>query len=135
MVLAARRAGAASPRLLVQRMATGAEVLVGAVVDDAFGACITMRPGGALAEAGDAEFVAAPLSRTQALAFVRSHAVRCGLAEGRHDLAAAARAVESIARAAHDLRTRIVSLEANPLLVGQRGAVAVDALAEARPPA
>ena len=132
---AARRAGAASARVLVQAMATGTEVLVGAVVDDAFGACITMRPGGALAEAGEAVFVAAPLTPAQALAFVRSQAERCGLVEGRHDLRAAARAVASIARAAHDLRGRLLSLEANPLLVSERGAVAVDALAEARPTA
>ena len=132
---AARRAGAATPRVLVQRMASGVEVLVGAVVDDAFGACITMRPGGQLAEAGDATFVAAPLTRAQAVAFVRSEAPRCGLMDGRDDLRAAARAVEAIARAAHDLRGRLASLEANPLLVGRRGAVAVDALAEARPPA
>ena len=116
-------------------MATGAEVLVGAVVDDDFGACITMRPGGALAEAGAATFVCAPLTRAQALVFVRSQAERFGLAEGRHDLRAVARAVEAIARAAHDLRGRLISLEANPLLVAERGAVAVDALAEARPSA
>jgi acyl-CoA synthetase (NDP forming) len=132
---AARRAGAASARVLVQAMASGTEVLVGAVIDDAFGACITMRPGGALAEGGEAVFIAAPLTASQALAFVRSQAERCGLAEGRHDLRAAARAVGSIARAAHDLRGRLLSLEANPLLVSERGAVAVDALAEARPPA
>jgi acyl-CoA synthetase (NDP forming) len=132
---AARRAGAASPRVLVQRMATGAEVLVGAVIDDAFGACITMRPGGMHAEGGEAAFVAAPLTRAQALAFVRSQADRCGLVDGRHDLRAAAGAVEAIARAAHDLRGRLTSLEANPLLVADHGAVAVDALAEAGPPA
>ena len=40
-----------------------------------------------------------------------------------------------IARAAHDLRDRLTALEANPLLVGPRAAVAVDALAEAKPPA
>ena len=130
---AARRAGARTPKVLVQEMASGAEVLVGAVIDDAFGACITVRPGGALAEAGDAVFVACPLTRKQALAYVRSQAERCGLDERRHDLTAMGRAVESIGRAAHDLRTRLSSLEANPLLVGSRGAVAVDALAEARP--
>ena len=42
-------------------------------------------------------------------------------------------AVEAISRAAHDLRDRLASLEANPLLVASRGVVAVDALAEARP--
>jgi acyl-CoA synthetase (NDP forming) len=135
VLAAARRAGAAAPRVLVQRMVSGVEVLVGAVVDDAFGACVTMRAGGALAEAGEAEFVAAPLTSGQALAFVRAQATRCGLSEDRHDLRAAARAVAAIARAAHDLRDRLASLEANPLLVSPRGAVAVDALAEARPPA
>jgi hypothetical protein len=130
---AARRAGASAPSVLVQRMAVGHEVLVGAVVDEAFGACITMRPGGALAEAGDATFVACPLSAPQALAFVESEASRCGLNPSHHDLRSAAKAVAGIARAAHDLRNRLVSLEANPLLVSSRGAVAVDALAEARP--
>jgi hypothetical protein len=67
--------------------------------------------------------------------FVESQADRCGLDAAEHDLAALARAVASIARAAHDLRGRLTSLEANPLLVGARGAVAVDALAEARPTA
>jgi acetyltransferase len=132
---AARRAGASSPRVLVQQMVSGSEVLVGAVIDEAFGACVTMRPGGALAEAGEAEFVAAPLTRAQALAFVRGQAARCGLDEGSHDLGAVSRAVEAIARSAHDLRDRLTSLEANPLLVSTRGAIAVDALAEARPPA
>ncbi|MFM8945043.1 MAG: acetate--CoA ligase family protein [Actinomycetota bacterium] len=116
-------------------MVEGTEVLVGALVDERFGAMITMRPGGALAEVGEARFVAAPLTPRQARSFVASQADRCGLDAARHDLAATARAVAAIARAAHDLRGRIASLEANPLLVGARGAVAVDALAEARPPA
>jgi acyl-CoA synthetase (NDP forming) len=135
VLAAARRAGAKTPKVLVQEMVGGHEVLVGAVVDDRFGPAITMRPGGALAESGAATFVAAPLSATQARAFVESQAARCGLDPTEHDLRAVARAVEAIARAAHDLRGRLTSLEANPLLVGSRGAVAVDALAEARPPA
>jgi hypothetical protein len=121
--------------VFVQQMVTGSEVLVGAVIDESFGACLTMRPGGALAEAGEAEFVAAPLTGAQAFGFVRSQAARCGLAEGSHDLRSVSRAVEAIARAAYDLRDRLTSLEANPLLVSERGAVAVDALAETRQPA
>jgi acyl-CoA synthetase (NDP forming) len=132
---AATRAGARAPKVLVQQMAHGHEVLVGAVVDDRFGACITIRPGGALAEAGAATFVAAPLTPKQALTYVTSQAARCRLDPAEHDLRSVARAVEAIARAAHDLRERITSLEANPLLVSERGAIAVDALAEARPPA
>ena len=134
VLAAARKAGARTAKVLVQRMVVGHEVLVGALVDPAFGACVTIRPGGAAAEAGPAEFVAAPLTRKQAGTFVATHAERCGLHPDRSDLAALARAVASIGRAAHDLRDRLVSLEANPLLVGERGAVAVDALAEARAP-
>jgi ATP-grasp domain len=93
---------------------------------------VTMRPGGALAEAGRAEFAAAPLAPKQALRFVEDRAASSGLDPERHDLRAAARAVAAIARAAHDLRERLASLEANPLVVAERGAVAVDALAEAR---
>ena len=135
VLAAARRAGARRPMLLVQQMASGVELLVGAVVDERFGACLTIRPGGALAEAGEAEFVSCPLTRAQARTYVDRLARRSGLDPRRHDLAAVVRAVESVGRAAHDLRDRLVSLEANPLLVGSHGAVAVDALAEARPPA
>jgi acetate---CoA ligase (ADP-forming) len=132
---AATRAGAKAPKVIVQQMVSGAEVLVGSVVDERFGAAVTLRAGGALAEAGEAVFVAAPLTPAQATAFVASQAERCGLDPASHDLKALAKAVSSIARAAHDLRDRLLSLEANPLLVSDRGAVAVDALAEARPPA
>ena len=132
---AARRAGAKTPKLLVQRMVSGVEVLVGAVVDERLGAFVTMRPGGALAERGEPTFVLAPLTREQGSAYVREQAAHCGLDPRRHDLKAVARAVEATARAAHDLKGRLVSLEANPLVVGERGAIAVDALAEARTPA
>jgi acyl-CoA synthetase (NDP forming) len=135
VLLAARTAGANAPRVLVQQMVSGAEVLVGAVVDEGFGAMLTVRPGGAMAELGEATFVPCPLTPTQARRFVAEHTARCGLDPARHDLAAFAKAVEAVARAAHDLRDRLTSLEANPLLVGERGAVAVDALAEAKPPA
>ncbi len=135
VLAAASRAGAKSPKVLVQEMVHGHEVLVGAIVDEQFGATVTIRPGGALAEAGAATFVAAPLTTAQAKAYVLTQAERCGLDADQHDLGALAKAVASIARAAHDLRDRIASLEANPLLVGAHGAVAVDALAEAKRPA
>ncbi len=131
---AAKRAGAKRPRVIVQRMVDGAEVLVGAVVDERFGAAVTMRPGGALAEAGEATFVSGPLTPKQAARYVQEQARRCGLDPARHDLKAVAAALRAIAHAAHDLRGRLTSLEANPLLVMRRGAIAVDALAEARAP-
>ena len=134
VLAAARRAGAARPRVLVQKMVTGDEVLVGAVVDDRFGPLITMRPGGVLAEEGKATFVPCPLTPTQARSFVAEQAARCGLDPARNHLQALAKAVDAIARATWDLRDRLTSLEANPLLVDHRGAVAVDALAEVRSP-
>jgi acyl-CoA synthetase (NDP forming) len=134
VLTAARDAGARSPQVLVQEMVAGREVLVGALVDERFGACVTVRPGGALAESGPARFVAAPLAPKRAREFVADQADACGLDERRDDLTAVAAAVARIGRAAHDLRDRLVSLEANPLVVRDRGAVAVDALAEARAP-
>ena len=129
---AAKRAGARAPKVLVQQMVRGVEVLVGAVVDERFGPMVTVRPGGALAEQGEAVFVPCPLTPAQARAYVLDQASHCGLDPQEHDLKAAAKAVEAIARIAHDLRGRLTSFEANPLLVGERGAVAVDALAEVR---
>jgi hypothetical protein len=116
-------------------MAEGSAVLVGAIADATYGPMLTMRPGGDEAEAGRAAFVPCPLTPAQAIAFVRERSASCGLDPARDDLAATARAVAAVARAMHDLRGRLVSLEANPLLVGRRGAVAVDALAEASGPA
>src|SRR6476659_9802500 len=107
VLAAATRAGANAPKVLVQEMVHGHEVLVGAIVDEQFGATITIRPGGALAEAGAATFVAAPLTTAQARAYVETQAERCGLDPDQHDLSALARAVASIARAAHDLRDRV----------------------------
>ena len=130
---AAKRAGARAPKVLVQQMVRGTEVLVGSVVDERFGPMITVRPGGTLAEEGDAVFVPCPLTRAQARAYVADQASHCGLDPESHDLRATATAVEAIARIAFDLRVRLTSFEANPLLVGDRSAVAVDALAEVRP--
>ncbi|MGE5227993.1 MAG: acetate--CoA ligase family protein [Planctomycetaceae bacterium] len=130
---AARRAGARAPKVLVQEMVSGTEVLVGAVVDERFGPMITVRPGGAHAEQGEAVFVPCPLTPTQARRYVQEQAAHCGLDPLHHDLKAAAGAVEAISRAARDLGDRLTSLEANPLLVDERGAVAVDALAEVGP--
>ena len=78
-------------------------------------------------------FAPCPLTAKQALDYLTEQAAHCALDPSRHDLPAAAKAVEAVARAAHDLRHRLSSLEANPLLVDAHGAVAVDALAEVRP--
>ena len=57
------------------------------------GSAVTIRPGGALAESGDAVFVAAPLTPAQATAYVMSQSSGCGLDPAAHDLRALAKAV------------------------------------------
>lgn len=135
VVRAARRAGVEPDGVLVQRMASGAEILVGGLWDERFGPAVTVRPGGAAAEAGEAEFLAAPLHAGEAAAFVGRRAARLGLDRRRHDLGAVAGALEAVARLLVDLKGRLVELEANPLLVSRTGAVAVDALAVVSRPA
>ncbi|MGH2661587.1 MAG: acetate--CoA ligase family protein [Actinomycetota bacterium] len=132
VLAAARSAGVRSPGLLVQRMVAGPEVLIGAVVDERFGPAVTLRPGGAAAEAGEATFLSAPLTRRQAEALVRAEAPRCGLDPARDDFGAVARAVVAMARLAYDLRDRLTEVEANPFVLTPRGGVAVDALAVCR---
>ena len=90
VLTAATRAGAASPKVLVQQMVSGHEVLVGAVIDEAFGACITMRPG---CSPGRRRRVRRLPPHTEAGVGLRCViGPRCGLGERRHDLAATAKA-------------------------------------------
>jgi len=128
---AARRAGVEPDGVLVQRMASGAEVLVGGLRDERFGPAVTVKPGGSAVEVGEAEFLAAPLRAGEAEAFVADRAAALGLDRRRHDLGAVSAALEAVARLLSDLRGRLTELEANPLMVARRGAVAVDALAVA----
>ncbi len=128
---AARREGVRPAGILVQRMESGAEILVGGLHDARFGAAVTLRPGGSLAEAGEAEFLAAPLSIGEAEAFVRDRARAVGLDPRRHDLRGVAAALEAVTCLLVDMRGRLVEIEANPLIVRRRSAAAVDALAVA----
>ena len=128
---ASRRVGVEPDGVLVQRMVAGAEVLVGGLWDERFGPAVTVKPGGSAVEAGEAEFLAAPLMAGEAEAFVSGRAAALGLERRRHDLPAVAAALEAVARLLTDLGGRLTELEANPLMVSRRGAVAVDALAVA----
>ena len=128
---ASRRVGVEPDGVLVQRMVVGAEVLVGGLWDERFGPAVTVKPGGSAVEAGEAEFLAAPLMAGEAEAFVSGRAAALGLERRRHDLPAVAAALEAVARLLTDLGGRLTELEANPLMVSRRGAVAVDALAVA----
>ena len=121
------------PRLIVQRMMRGAELLVGGIVDGTFGPMVTLRPGGARADVDGAVFHAAPLAEDAAAKIVDAEAARCGLSADPDVRGLVARAVFAMAALIHDFQHRLVEVEANPLIVSPAGAVAVDALAVSRP--
>src|SRR5262249_21529162 len=123
------------PRLLVQRMVRGAELLVGGIVDETFGPMVTLRPGGVRAEVDGAVFHAAPLAEDAAAEIVDAEAARCGLSADPAERGPAAQARVARAALIQDFQRGLVEVEANPLIVSPAGAVAVDALAVSRPSA
>ncbi|MHA1528940.1 MAG: acetate--CoA ligase family protein [Alphaproteobacteria bacterium] len=130
--VAAHHPGVTVERLLVQPMAEGLqEVLLGYRRDPQVGPVVTLAPGGVLVGLYDDKAVRlAPVDEATAaemigevvgLAPLRGHR---GLPKG--DLAALARALAAFSRLAeHD---DVVEADANPVMVGAQGVVAVDAL-------
>jgi acetate---CoA ligase (ADP-forming) len=119
-----------SAGLLVQRLATGMELVVGAVRDQDFGPVVMAGLGGVHVEVlDDVAFAAAPLSgedATALLARLRGHELLSG-ARGREpvDLTALA----ALLRGVGDLVTavpEVAEVDLNPVLVDAYGAVAVD---------
>jgi acetyl-CoA synthetase/acetyltransferase len=133
VLAAAQRHTGNPPRLLVQRMVRGAELLVGGIVDETFGPMVTLRPGGVRAEADGAVFHAAPLAEDAAAEIVDAEAARCGLSADPAERGPVAQAMVAMAALIHDFQHRLVEVEANPLIVSPAGAVAVDALVVSRP--
>ncbi|MEM1313955.1 MAG: acetate--CoA ligase family protein, partial [Pseudomonadota bacterium] len=124
----ARRAG-----FLVAPMLSGvAELIVGARVDPVFGPVVLVGLGGVFAEVmADTALRLAPVDAATAETMIRSlkgFALLDG-ARGRPkaDVAAAAEAVAALSRFAAARRGTVASVEVNPLLVRERGAVALDA--------
>jgi acetate---CoA ligase (ADP-forming) len=116
-------------KVLVQKMVSGTEILVGAIVDECYGPMVTLRPGGQLVASGTERFHAAPLPITRARAIVSEEAQACGLIghPARQDHVAGALAAMS--SLIGDFRSRLSEVEASPLIVGEESALAVDALA------
>ena len=120
--------------LSVERMAPledGVELIVGAQRDPRFGAVVLIGLGGIYAEILDDVAVAlAPIDEPTAERLIRSLRAARLLdgARGRDplDIAAAARAVAAVSRAAAAC-PRILELDVNPLLVTQHGALGLDA--------
>lgn len=120
--------------LSVERMAPveeGVELIVGAKRDPRFGAVVLVGLGGVYAEILDDVAVAlAPIDEGKAERLIRSlrGAALLDGARGRKplDVAAAARAVAAVARAAAAC-PGVLELDVNPLLVLPEGAVGLDA--------
>jgi acyl-CoA synthetase (NDP forming) len=136
-----RAVAEAAPRatrrgILVQPMAHGlVEALIGYVIDDDVGPCVTVARGGALTEAyRDRSLRLAPVDAATAMQMIgevrafRAMMQRPGAP--RPDFAALARAVAALSQLAHETPPAVLEAEINPLLVRAEGegVIAVDAV-------
>lgn len=120
---------------LVERMIGGAiaELIIGVEYDPHFGPVLVVGAGGVFVELlRDSRTLLLPLSREQAADAIGSLRVASLLRGYRGgppaDFDAAVDAVMAVASYAHANRDNLRELDVNPLLVFQKGAVAVDAL-------
>lgn len=124
--------------LVAAQVAGGTEVVLGVQRDVEMGPVVMFGMGGVLVELfKDVGFAPATLDRDSARTMVR--ATRAGrLLEGfrgrNGDLDALCDALVNLGRLARDLGDAIESIDINPLLVRERGVVALDALVVLRPP-
>lgn len=118
----------------VQAMAPpGAELVLGLQHDEQFGPLVALGSGGVLVELlHDVATGLAPLTRERATAMLRGlrgHRLLAGFrGQPPRDEAAAIDAIIRFSELAADLAGEIVEADVNPLIVGERGAVAADAL-------
>jgi len=132
---AAQLQAAHRTELLVEEMVSGAvaELIVGVARDAAFGPYLVLGSGGVLVElVGDRVTLLMPASEAEiraALGSLRASRLLGGY-RGRPagDVDAAVRAIAAIQGFALAQHSRLVELDVNPLLVCERGAIAVDAL-------
>lgn len=130
--------GARIDGVLVAPMAPrGTEVILGVKRDPIFGPAVMVGLGGIFAEViGDVAFRLAPFDMDSArdlIASLRGHALLAG-ARGRPplDIDALARALSALSLFAAANADVIDSVDVNPIVVSERGALAVDALIVAR---
>jgi acetate---CoA ligase (ADP-forming) len=119
--------------ILVQEMATGVEVILGAVNDATFGPTVTFGLGGVFTELlHDVTHQFAPLDIATArgmIGDVKGAALLNGY-RGRPplDVAALADALARLSLLIADHADRIAEIDVNPLFVHEKGVVAADAL-------
>jgi acetate---CoA ligase (ADP-forming) len=127
--------------LLVQRMVRGVEVIVGVTRDPAFGPLLVVGAGGVEAELlGDTSCRPLPVGRREIGAMLGEVRTLRRLQGYRGapaaDVPALIEAIVGVVRLAEMLGEALVSLDANPIIVGPRGqgAFAVDLLASCGTP-
>ncbi len=129
------------PEVTVARMARpGVELHLGVVRDAQFGPLVLVAAGGVLVEVlHDRRLALPPLDETRARAMVDRLKVRPLLDGVRGapptDVGSVARALVALSGLAEDLGDLIDALDANPVIAGPGGCVAVDALVLPRPKA
>jgi acetate---CoA ligase (ADP-forming) len=122
------------PHLLVQKMAPpGVEMALGLINDAQFGSAVLVAAGGVDIEAlRDRRLGMPPLDQTRARRMIDALRARPLLDAGRGrpaaDIDALAASLVGLARLAEDLGPRIAALDVNPVVVGDSGCLAVDAL-------
>ncbi len=127
-------AGRLGPQVAVAAMARpGVEIHLGIVRDEQFGPLVLVAAGGVLVEVlNDRRLALPPLDAARATRLIDRLKVRplLGGLRGQPpaDRAALAEAVVALSWLAHDLGEDIEALDANPVIVGVDGCVAVDAL-------
>jgi acetate---CoA ligase (ADP-forming) len=127
----AAHAGARIEGLLVQKMASGVEAIVGARSDPLYGPLLLIGAGGVLVElARDVALRLLPVAAPEVSAMIEGLRLKQLLAGYRGRAAADRAALEQTARALAqfylDHRARIADVEINPLMIGPAGAIAVD---------
>jgi acetyltransferase len=133
LIAAARaaHAGARIEGLLVQKMVSGVEAIVGARNDPLYGPLLLIGAGGVLVElARDVALRLLPIAAPEVSAMIDGLRLKQLLAgyRGRAaaDRAALEKAALALAQFYLDHRARIADVEINPLMIGSSGAVAVD---------
>ena len=122
------------PQVTVASMAPpGVEIALGIVRDPQFGPLVLVGAGGMLVEImRDRRLAMPPLDEARARSMIHRLEFRPLLdgVRGRHpaDVDGVARAIVALSWLAHDLAEHLEALDANPLICGPNGCVAVDAL-------
>lgn len=125
--------GARIDGVLVSEMAKGVEALIGIVVDESFGPAVALGLGGVLTEVlKDVTFRIAPFdveTAREMIAELKGAKLFAGYRGAPPaDVEALARMLVQVSGLAWALRDRIEEMDINPVFVGEKGAVAADAL-------